>query len=429
MSAVIIIGVQWGDEGKGKIVDALCPNYVIRYQGGANAGHTLYTNGKKIILHLIPSGILQAQAQCIISAGVAVDPFALSNEISNLKKMGFLLEDRQLLVSDSATLVLEYHKKLDVMREEKMGSNKIGTTGKGIGPAYEERSSRKALLFRDLFLEDSQLKEKLEKVSEEKLFLLKNYYACKDISFSQIFEDLKKVKEKLAPYRCSDTSLIVHQALQKNKKVLFEGAQGVLLDLFQGTYPYVTSSSTTVGSALTGTGVGWDKIDRILGVAKAYTTRVGRGPFPSECHAEEQEFLQKNGQEFGSTTQRIRRCGWLDLVALRYAVRINGISHLALTKVDVLSGLKKIKVCTAYQLNGKKLDDYVVDSAELGQCRPVYQEFDGWDQDLKSCRKWEELPNTTRKFIDFIENHLKTPLSLISVGANQDEMIVRNFSY
>lgn len=426
VSAIVVIGSQWGDEGKGKVIDSIPSDYVVRYQGGANAGHTLTVGSKKIILHLIPSGILHPHTQCVITPGVVMDVLELLNEIRCLKQKGYLKKDSQLLISDSTALVLDYHKKIDLAREEILSRNKIGTTGRGIGPAYEDRAGRTSLLFRDLFLSDEDLKNKLERTAAEKSFLLSKFYNKKDFSLKTAFDDLKKARPLLEHYRCSDTSLVIYRALRENKKVLFEGAQGVLLDWLQGTYPYVTSSSTLAGSALTGAGVGWQKIDKVLGVAKAYTTRVGSGPFPSECDPKHQLFLEERGKERGATTQRKRRCGWLDLKALEYSVRINDMTHLALMKLDVLSGLKSIPICVSYKLKGKKLEYYPVSSAELEQCRPVYQEFSGWSKNLRSCKKWEDLPQPAQALIQFIENSLKIPIEFVSVGPEREETVIRS---
>ena len=424
---MIVVGAQWGDEGKGKIVDIFSSHadYVVRYQGGANAGHTLNVSGRQTILHLVPSGILHPHVQCIISSGVVLDVFSLIDEIENLKKAGFLKKSGQLLISHSSSMLFDYHKHLDQAREKKAGSQKIGTTGRGIGPAYEERIARKALLFGDLFLNDAELRDKLIKTSEETLFLLKHYYK-QDYSMDPLFEKLKKARDVLAPHQHPNTSLLIHQALQGGRKVLFEGAQGALLDIFQGTYPYVTSSSTTAGSALTGTGVSWSGIKKVLAVSKAYTTRVGGGPFPSECTPEEQLFLEEKGQERGATTHRRRRCGWLDLAALKYSVRLNGVHSLALMKLDVLSGLDVIKVCTAYQIDGKERHEYPVHFSQLSRCRALYKEFPGWKQDISNAASFEDLPENARRYIQFIEEELKIPIDIISVGPKREETIKRS---
>ena len=428
MSGIVVIGAQWGDEGKGKIIDLLSSHadYVVRYQGGANAGHTLNVSGKQTILHLIPSGILHPSVQCIISSGVVLDVFSLITEIENLIQAGYLKNKQQLLISNSSSMLFDYHKHLDQARENQPKSQKIGTTGRGIGPAYEQRMSRRALLFGDLFLSSAELKDKLVKAGEEALFLLKNYYKQEAYSMDELFEKLKKARDILAPYQHPNTSLVIHQALQKGKRVLFEGAQGSLLDIFQGTYPYVTSSSTTAGSALTGAGLGWNRIKKVLAVSKAYTTRVGKGPFPSECTPEEQVFLEEKGQERGATTNRRRRCGWLDLMALKYSIRLNGSDSLALVKLDVLSGLDTIKVCVEYQIKGKRVSEYPVHFAQLSQCQAIYKELPGWKQDISQMTSFEDLPQTARQYIHFIESELNIPIDIISVGPNREEFIERS---
>ena len=419
MPATVVIGSQWGDEGKGKVVDVFSSqaDYVVRYQGGANAGHTLKVGSLEVVLHLIPSGILQPETCCIISSGLAVDIQALAREIQALKKLGFLKNPSQLLISDSATVLLEHHKKLDQARERLAGHEKIGTTGKGIGPAYESRAERKALIFADLFLDKAQLLERIEFSIKEKQFLLKEFYKEEPVCTSQLVEDICKVRELLQAYRCPDTSLVVSEALQKQKKVLFEGAQGSLLDLLHGTYPYVTSSSTLAGGALTGVGIGFQHLDKVLAITKAYTTRVGSGPFPTECSESQQgQYLQKQGGEFGATTGRKRRIGWLDLPMLRYAIRLNGITSLALMKLDVLSGLDEIKVCTSYKIKGRTLKDFPNLSRDLQQVEPEYKTFSGWHQDISEARKEKDLPKQARQYVDFISKELNTPIDMISVG-------------
>ncbi len=427
MSGIVVIGSQWGDEGKGKLVDVFASHmdYIVRYQGGANAGHTLNINGNRIILHLVPSGVLHPHTICVIGAGVVLDVFGLMEEIQALKKSGYLENDQQLVVSESSTILLDYHKHLDQLREESAGKSKIGTTGRGIGPAYEDRISRKALLFRDLFLPLDDLREKLVNSSKEKLFLMKEFYQYEGYSVDSLIEKLIPVRESLKLYCCKDTSLLIHQAFQEGKKVLLEGAQGVLLDIFHGTYPYVTSSSTLTGSALTGLGIGWKHIHKVVGVAKAYVTRVGYGPFPSECEKDspENSHLSEKGKERGSTTDRLRRCGWLDLIALKYAIRLNGFTCLALMKLDVLSGLEKIKLCVSYELDGKVIDHYPVYESDLKRCKPIYKEFLGWHEDLKSIRSVKDLPKNAQIYLKFIEEELKISIDMVSVGPKRDEFI------
>ena len=422
----MIIGSQWGDEGKGKLVDILASNmdYVVRYQGGANAGHTLNINGNKIVLHLIPSGVLHPHTTCVIGTGVVLDVFGLMEEIQALKKSGYLKNDEQLVVSESATVLLDYHKHLDQLREEKAGKSKIGTTGRGIGPAYEDRIARKALLFRDLFLPMDELREKLIESSKERLFLMNEYYQYDNYSIDSLMEKLVPVREALKVYCFKDTSLLIYEALENEKKVLFEGAQGVLLDVFHGTYPYVTSSSTLAGSAMTGLGIGWNHIQKIVGATKAYTTRVGHGPFPSECEKDSPEGLHllEKGKERGATTNRLRRCGWLDLMALKYAQRLNGFSSLALMKLDVLSGLDAIQVCVGYELDGKRMHHYPV-CQNLKKCKPVYKELPGWREDLQGVRSVKDLPQNALNYLKFIEEQLQIPIDMVSVGPSRDEFI------
>lgn len=419
-----MIGSQWGDEGKGKVVDVFSSqsDYVVRYQGGANAGHTLVVDGKKTVLHLVPSGILHPTAICVIGAGVVLDIEKLAEEIQALQENGLLKDPKQLLISDSATVLLSYHRELDQAREKAAGLEKIGTTGKGIGPAYEDRASRKAILFGDLF-NPKTLRSKIEASLKEKNFLLEKMYKQKPVSLDEVLERATQAADKLAPFRCKDTSLIVHKALRQNKKVLFEGAQGTLLDLLHGTYPYVTSSSTLSGSACIGTGVGPGSIDKVIGITKAYTTRVGSGPFPTELSDDTGERLRAVGQEFGATTGRARRCGWLDLVALRYALRINGITNLALMKIDVLSGLKEIKVCTAYELDGQVIKDYPVSPGDLERAKPIYESLPGWSEDISIVKNIKDLPKNTHDYAQFIGKELATPIDVMSVGPGRDQTL------
>jgi adenylosuccinate synthase len=424
MAGIIVIGAQWGDEGKGKVVDVFSAqaDFVVRYQGGANAGHTLVVDGKKTVLHLIPSGILHPNTTCVIGAGVVLDIETLAKEISALKLNGLIKENKQLLISDSATVLMPYHRKIDQAREKAAGLEKIGTTGKGIGPAYEDRAARKAILFGDLF-NSSTLKAKLESSLKEKNFLLENMYKEEAVNANDVYNFAIKIAEELAPYRCKDTSAIVYKALKQNKKVLFEGAQGTLLDLLHGTYPYVTSSSTLAASACVGTGVGPNVIDKVIGITKAYLTRVGSGPFPTELEDATGEQLRKTGQEFGSTTGRPRRCGWLDLVAMKYAMRTNGITSLALMKMDVLSGMKEIQVCTAYELDGQVIKDYPVSPGDLQRVKPVYEALPGWNEDLTSIKSVKDLPKAAQDYVQFIGKELATPIDVISVGPGREQTL------
>ena len=424
MPGTIVIGSQWGDEGKGKVVDVFSSqaDYVVRYQGGANAGHTLMVNGQKTVLHLVPSGILHEDTICIIGSGVVLDVATLADEIAALKANGLLKNPRQLLISDSATVLLSHHRQLDQARELAAGHEKLGTTGKGIGPAYEERASRKAILFGDLFNRDT-LKAKVADSLKEKNFLLEKMYHQKGVQIEDVMAAAEKAAEELAPHRCKDASLVIYRALQSQKKVLFEGAQGTLLDLLHGTYPFVTSSSTLAGSACVGSGVGPRAIDKVIGITKAYTTRVGSGPFPTELEGGVGDYLGQKGHEFGATTGRKRRCGWLDLVALRYAIRINGITNIALMKLDVLSGLDEVLICTAYKLGSEVLTEYPVSPGELYQVQPVYQSVQGWSEEICEAEEWGQLPKKAQEYVEFLQSALKTPIDVVSVGPGRDQTL------
>ena len=427
MPAVVIIGSQWGDEGKGKVVDIFSSqaDCVVRYQGGANAGHTLKVEGQEIILHLIPSGILHPHISCVISTGVVLHPESLVEEIEALKILGHLKKDYQLLISDSATILLPHDKLLDQAREKKAGHEKIGTTGKGIGPAYESRISRKGLIFADIFQDEKHLREKLRVALNEKQFLLKEYYNQEAPSIEETLKKLLKLRDILRPYRCASASLYISEALKKNKKVLFEGAQGSLLDLFHGTYPYVTSSSTLSSGAFSSSGISPQSLNKVIAITKAYTTRVGSGPFPTECsHTKEGKYMQEKGREFGATTGRKRRCGWLDLVALKYVVRINGITSLALMKLDVLSGLDEVRICVSYKIKDQEVTDFSCLGFSSENVEPQYKVFKGWKNDLSLCKKEEDLPPAARDYIQFICKELGVSLSLISVGPSRKETIL-----
>lgn len=423
MSGVIVVGAQWGDEGKGKLVDVFATNadMVVRFQGGANAGHTLVVNGQKTVLHLVPSGILHQDKLCVITSGVVIDPFAILGEIQKLKQTGYLQNSKQLQISDLSTMILPYHKAIDAAREQALSDAKIGTTGKGIGPAYEDRASRRAVLFGDIF-EPSTLKAKLEHALKEKNHLLKTMYNHEGFNADVIYNDLIKIAEELKDYRCSDTSLLINKALKLNKHILFEGAQGTMLDLLHGTYPFVTSSSTVAGSACIGAGLGPTHISKVIGVFKAYTTRVGSGPFPTELKDAVGEKIQKDGHEFGATTGRPRRCGWLDLVALKYAIRVNGITNLAMMKSDVLTGHERIGVCTAYRTpSGEIITDLPSSPNELEKMEPIIEYLPGWTQDLTKITQLKDLPRQATSYIDYVGRHLGTPIDVISVGPGREQ--------
>lgn len=424
MPGMIVVGAQWGDEGKGKLVDIFAEkaDLVVRYQGGANAGHTLVVDGKKTVLHLIPSGILHPQTQCLIATGVVVDVFGLVQEIQHLQTNGFLKNPQQLLISDSATLLLPYHKLLDAAREKDLADGKIGTTGKGIGPAYEDRAARRALLFSDLYAPE-KLKQKLDFVLKEKNHLLKELYKAETVSVDDMYEKLLKAAETLKVHRCENASLLIHRKWQKGEKVIFEGAQGTLLDNMHGTYPFVTSSSTLAGSVCGGAGQGPKVADRVLGVFKAYATRVGSGPFPTEQDNATGEKIRQDGKEFGSTTGRSRRCGWLDLVALKYAIRLNGMTHLALMKLDILSGHEKIGIATAYKVGKETVKEYPTDLASQIQAEPVYEWMPGWTEDISKCSDWKQLPVQAQNFLQFLKKEVNLPLVSVSVGPGREQII------
>ena len=424
MPGIIVVGAQWGDEGKGKVVDVFSANadLVVRYQGGANAGHTLVVNGVKTVLHLIPSGVLHPKCSCMIAPGVVLDVEEVMKEIGDLKVAGVLTSPDQLRISDQCTVLLSYHRKLDAAREKAAGNEKIGTTGKGIGPAYEDRAARKAILFADLF-DRERLKQKLEASLKEKNFMLTEYYKEEAVAVEPLYKRLLELADELAPYRSKDTSLFIHKALKAGKKVLFEGAQGTMLDLLHGTYPFVTSSSTISGSACIGTGIGPGMMQKIVGITKAYTTRVGSGPFPTEMNEQLSERLRHEGGEYGATTGRPRRCGWLDLVALKYAIRVNGLTSLALMKLDVLTGHERIDVCTAYKLDGQEIKELPVNSHDLERVEPVYRSLTGWSEDLRNVRSLQDLPQAARDFVQFIATEVATPIDVVSVGPGREQTV------
>ena len=424
MPGIIVVGSQWGDEGKGKVVDVFSAqaDFVVRYQGGANAGHTLVVNGVKTVLHLVPSGILHPKTTCVIGAGVVLDIEEVASEIRSLREAGLVSNPEQLRISDQATVLLSYHRQLDQAREKAAGHEKIGTTGRGIGPAYEDRASRKAILFGDLF-EPEKLREKLEVSVKEKNFLLREFYKSEPADLAKLHDRILELAQELAPYRCKDASMLIHRALKGGKKVLFEGAQGTMLDLLHGTYPFVTSSSTIAGSACIGSGIGPNSVQKIIGITKAYTTRVGSGPFQTEILGELGERIRKEGHEFGATTGRPRRCGWLDLVALKYAIRVNGISNLALMKLDVLSGHDKIEVCTAYKLDGQEVKDMPISTSELERVEPIYKSLAGWHEDITQVRSIQDLPQAARDYIQFLGTELATPIDVVSVGPGREQTL------
>ncbi|MCH7569032.1 MAG: adenylosuccinate synthase [Deltaproteobacteria bacterium] len=421
---VAVIGAQWGDEGKGKVVDLFSQNadIVVRFQGGNNAGHTLVVNGVKTVLHLVPSGALHPDKVCVIGNGVVVDPEVLLGEIGSLKEKGHLLDDSLLRISEEAHLIMPYHKAIDRARERLRGKGKIGTTGRGIGPAYEDKVARVGIRLIDL-LEEDTFYEKLRANLEEKNIYLKTVLKEKTMSFNEIHGTYCAYRESLKGY-VTNTGLFLERQIKAGKKVLFEGAQGTLLDVDHGTYPFVTSSNTVIGEACTGTGVGPQNIHQVIGISKAYTTRVGSGPFPTELKGPEGKKLAKDGDEFGATTGRPRRCGWFDAVGVRHAARINGITGLALTKLDVLTGFKKIKICTAYRCEGEIYHDFSSSLRVMKKAKPVWEELDGWDAPLSSARKLADLPINAQRYIRRLEEILEIEMVLASVGPSREQTIM-----
>ncbi len=423
MPNIVVVGAQWGDEGKGRIVDLIAEkvDVVVRYQGGSNAGHTIVTNGQIIILHHIPSGILREGKLSVIGNGVVVDPQIFLEEIERLRAAGYKVDEENLKLSDRAHVVMPYHKQVDIAREEKMGRNRIGTTGRGIGPVYEDKVARRGIKVGDLLHPDS-FSVRLRAVLEERNLYLTRVLQKEPLEFDRIFEEYIRYGEQIKGF-VTDTSKLLNDLIDRKKSILFEGAQGALLDVDFGTYPYVTSSSAGSGGACTGTGVGPTKIDMVLGVAKAYTTRVGEGPFPSEVSGEIGEKLRESGGEYGSTTGRPRRCGWFDVVSLRYSVRVNGITAIALTKLDVLSKFNKIKICTAYKYRGEIIKDFPSHIEILKNCLPVYEEIDGWEKDLSDVKDIKDLPYQARVYIDRIQEAIGVPIWIVSLGASREKVL------
>ncbi len=424
MANVVVVGAQWGDEGKGKVVDIYTEfaDDVVRYQGGNNAGHTLVVGDEKIVLHLIPSGILHQGKRCIIGNGVVLDPEVFIREITNLKAKGKLQDDGVLLLSESLHIIMPYHKRIDIAREANSGAKKIGTTGRGIGPAYEDKIGRRGIRLMDL-LDRQVFSRKLKEFLEEKNFILEKLLGEKPFTFEEIFDEYSAYAETLRRY-VADTTLVLHQDLKAGKKLLFEGAQGTLLDVDHGTYPYVTSSSTCAGGACTGTGASPRDINEIIGISKAYVTRVGSGPFPTELEDADGEKLRQTGGEFGATTGRPRRCGWFDALVIKYAVRVNGLSGIALTKLDVLSDFESIKICTGYSHEGKFLNELPANLDVFEKCQPVYEEMPGWKSDISAARSFAELPEKAKNYVKRLEELAGCPIVLVSVGPRRDETIV-----
>ena len=417
---IVVLGAQFGDEGKGKIVDLMTPNFslVARYQGGHNAGHTVYVSGKKFVLHLIPSGILHDGVTCVIGNGVVVDPQALFKEIEELAALGIDVGDR-LLISDKAHLILPYHRELDVLSEARRGERKIGTTSRGIGPAYEDKIGRRGIRVCDL-VDTKALADEVRANVDARNQIIKD----STLDWKQVYDQLLGYGSRMRRWT-GDVSLAIDRALRQGQRMLIEGAQGAMLDIDHGTYPYVTSSNATIGGACTGLGIPPRAVHGVLGVAKAYLTRVGEGPFPTELSGAIGDRLRETGMEYGASTGRPRRCGWYDAVALRYAVRINGIDSIALTKLDVLDGLETIEICTAYQIGGRTVTEFPSDLNTCGPITPVYESCPGWTAPSKGVRDYVQLPAAAQRYIRRLEEVSGVPVGLISTGSDRNETIIR----
>ncbi|MFD5321266.1 adenylosuccinate synthase [Streptomyces sp. NPDC127098] len=424
MPALVLLGAQWGDEGKGKATDLLggSVDYVVRYQGGNNAGHTVVVDDQKYALHLLPSGILSPGCVPVIGNGVVVDPGVLLEELGGLAERG--VDTSRLLLSGNAHLITPYHTTLDKVSERFLGKRKIGTTGRGIGPTYADKINRQGIRVQDLF-DESILRQKVEAALDQKNQVLAKLYNRRAIATGQVVDELLGYADALRPFVC-DTVLVLNQAIDEGKVVLFEGGQGTLLDVDHGTYPFVTSSNPTAGGACTGTGVGPTRISRVIGILKAYTTRVGAGPFPTELLDEDGDALRRIGGEFGVTTGRDRRCGWFDAVIARYATRVNGLTDFFLTKLDVLTGWERIPVCVAYEIDGRRVEELPYNQTDFHHAKPIYEYLPGWSEDIGKARSFEELPANARAYVKALEDMSGAPISAIGVGPGRDETIQIN---
>lgn len=424
MANVVVVGTQWGDEGKGKVVDLLSESadYIVRFQGGNNAGHTLVVDDEKFILHLIPSGILHPNKTCCIGNGVVLDPGVLLGEIEGLRSHQIQVSPDNLVISGQAHVIMVYHREVDNAREQRKGKGKIGTTGRGIGPCYEDKASRVGIRIHEL-INPKLFTEKLKVNLEEKNFYLEKFLGAKPLDYNQIEDEYLAYGDQLRPY-VGNVSELLDRGRRQGKNILFEGAQGTHLDIDHGTYPYVTSSNAVAGGACCGAGIGPTRIDTIIGICKAYTTRVGGGPFPTELTDTVGQHLQKVGAEFGSTTGRPRRCGWLDMVVLRNAARLNGLTSLTITKLDVLTGLEEIRVATSYVHEASAMEIFPNECFTLENCDPSYETFPGWSQDISSARAFSQLPTETQRYLRAIEELAEIPLSIVSVGPGREQTIM-----
>ena len=426
MSAFIVLGAQWGDEGKGKMTDYLAEraDVVVRFQGGNNAGHTVEVEDKQYKLHLIPSCILHNEKMNVIGNGVVLDPKALFEEMNYLKELGIVITPENFIISDRAQLIMPYHRTIDGIKESARGKNDIGTTKKGIGPCYTDKMERSGLRVCDLMHKDV-FAEKLKENIEDKNEIITKIYGGEALSYDEVLKEYLEYAEMIKPF-VRDTSVEVYNRIKQGKNVLFEGAQGALLDIDYGTYPFVTSSSTIAGGVCTGAGIGPTMIDSAVGIAKAYTTRVGKGPFPTELNDSTGEWIREKGHEYGVTTGRSRRCGWLDIVILKSSARISGLTSFVVTKIDTLAGLEKVKMCTGYKLDGKEIDYFPASLEDLERCEPIYEEFDGWDESIENARAYEDIPENAKIYLKRIEELTDTRVSIVSVGPKRDQTMEIN---
>jgi adenylosuccinate synthase len=424
MSTVIVVGVQWGDEGKGKIVDILArdADIIVRFGGGNNAGHTLLVGAERTVLHLIPSGVLHEGKICVIANGVVVDPEVLVSELSALRARGYLTDDACLKISDEAHLIMPYHKAIDLARERLRGKGEIGTTGRGIGPTYEDKMARTGIRFVDL-LDERTFREKLERNLEEKNIYLRSILREPGMEFATIYDAYRRYADRLRQY-VTDTALYLYRELDAGRRILFEGAQGTMLDVDHGTYPYVTSSNTVSGAVCAGAGVGPGTLQQVIGICKAYTTRVGNGPFPTEERGAIGERLREVGTEFGATTGRPRRCGWFDAVLARQAAQLNGLTGVAITKLDVLTGMDTLRICTAYRAGGERLTRVPASTRLLEEVVPEYEDMPGWTEPLDGARSLADLPLNARRYVARLEELTATPITMVSVGAEREQTIL-----